>query len=615
MSKPSLLRRVFGGIWNAITWFRLALTNLLFLAMLAIIYFVYFADSAEPLPEQAALLLNPMGTIVDQKSPVDPLQTLIAEPSPADHEVLVRDVIEAIRLAKDDDRINSLVMELDSLMYVGISRTQEIVVALEEFKASGKPVVAVGDYYSQDQYLLASYADELIAHPMGGAALEGFSVYHNYYAEALEKLSVSMHIFRAGQHKSAVEPLLRSDMSSDEKGVAMQWLEDLWGRYTSSVETNRELPDGAVDAYVNGFAARLVAGNGDSAKDALDAGLVDQLLTRSQANEYLADMVGARNEDGVYETIAFEEYLWHERMLELPSTSESKVAVIVAQGNMLPGEQPPGTIGGDSLARMISKTAAEDDVEAIVLRITTPGGSMFASEIIRQQILEVRANGTPVVVSMGSVATSGGYYIAAAADEIFATSTTITGSIGVIVLFPTLENLLQRGGIYTDGVGTTSLAGSLRLDRPLNPDLAEALQAGVTHAYQTFLEVVADGRTMELDEVAAAAEGRVWSASDALSLGLVDQLGDLDDAIEAAAGLADLGEFQVDYIEQPLSPSELFFQQLAERMGSVGLLPRSDTVSSLMSLSRPVLEATQLLGSLQDPKHIYMRCMACSVSY
>ncbi|MEP4147563.1 MAG: signal peptide peptidase SppA [Halioglobus sp.] len=615
MSKPSLLRRVFGGIWNAITWFRLALTNLLFLAMLAIIYFVYFADSAEPLPEQAALLLNPMGTIVDQKSPVDPLQTLIAEPSPVDHEVLVRDVIEAIRLAKDDDRINSLVMELDLLMYVGISRTQEIVVALEEFKASGKPVVAVGDYYSQDQYLLASYADELIAHPMGGAALEGFSVYQNYYAEALDKLSVSMHIFRAGQYKSASEPFLRSDMSTDEKGVALQWLEDLWGRYTSSVEANRELPNGAIDAYVNGFATRMVDGNGDSAKDALDAGLVDQLLTRSQANEYLADMVGARNEDGVYEAIAFEEYLWHERMLELPVTSESKIAVIVAQGNMLPGEQPPGTIGGDSLARMISKTAAEDDVEAIVLRVTTGGGSMFASEIIRQQILEVRANGTPVVVSMGSIAASGGYYIAAAADEIFATSTTITGSIGVIALFPTLENLMQRGGIYTDGVGTTSLAGSLRLDRPLNPDLAQALQAGVTHAYQTFLEVVADGRTMGLDEVTTAAEGRVWSASDALSLGLVDQLGDLDDAIEAAAGLADLDEFQVDYIEQPLSPSELFFQQLAERMGSIGVLPRSNAVSSLLNLSRPVLDATELLGSLQDPKHIYMRCLACSVSY
>ena len=615
MSKPSLLGRVFGAIWNTITWVRLALANLVFLLMLCVIYFVYFAGSTEPLPEQAALLINPMGTIVDQKSPVDPLQTLVAAPSPADHEVLVRDVIEAIRLAKDDDRINSLVMELGSLMYVGISRTQEIVVALEEFKTSGKPVVAVGDYFSQDQYPLASYADELIAHPIGGAGLEGFSMYHNFYAEALDKLSVSMHVFRAGEHKSAAEPYLRSDMSTAQKSNALEWLEDLWASYTSTVEANRELPSGAVDAYVNGYASRLVAGDGDSAKDALDAGLIDQLLTRSQANEYLSDMVGARNEDGGYEAVAFEKYLWNQRTLKIPGTGEPKVAVIVAQGNMLPGDQSPGTIGADSLATMISKTAADESVKAIVLRVTTPGGSMFASEIIRQQILEVRANGTPVVVSMGSIAASGGYYIAAAADEIFATKTTITGSIGVIAVFPTFENLLQRGGIYTDGVGTTSLAGSLRLDRPLNPELTKALQAGVANAYQLFLQVVADGRSMELDEVAAVAEGRVWSASDALSLGLVDQLGDLADAINAAAGLADLDAFQIDYVEQPLSPSELFFQQLAERMGSVGLLPRSHSVSSLLNLSKPYLEATGVLGSLQDPKHIYMRCMACSLNY
>lgn len=615
MSKPSLLRRVFGGIWKTITWVRLALTNLLFLVMLAVIYFVYFGGAEEQLPEKAALLLNPMGIIVDQKSPVDPLQTLIAEPSPADHEVLVRDVIEAINLAKDDDGINSLVMELDYLMYIGISRTHEIVEALEDFKTSGKPVVAVGDYFTQDRYLLATYADELISHPMGGVALEGFAVYQNYYADALDKLSVTMHVFRAGQHKSAVEPLLRNDMSAEQKQVAMHWLTDLWGHYTSAVESNRGLAEGAIDDYVNGFASRMVAGDGDSAKDALEAGLIDQLLTRSQANEYLAEMVGVRNEEGVYEAVAFEEYLWRKQSTEMPDASEPRIAVITAQGNMLPGTQPPGTIGADSLATMISKTAAQEDVKAIVLRVTSPGGSMFASEIIRQQVLEARAQGTPVVVSMGSIAASGGYYIAAAADEIFATPTTITGSIGVFMAFPTMENLLQRGGIHTDGVGTTSMAGALRLDRPLNPELASSLEAGVTNAYQVFLQVVADGRGMDVEEVAGVAEGRVWSATDAYELGLVDQLGTLNDAIEAAAGLADLEDFKVDYVEQPLTPSELFFQQLAERMGSTGLVPRSDGVTSLLNLAKPLLDSVDVLGSLQDPRHLYMRCMACAASY
>ncbi|TDG14818.1 signal peptide peptidase SppA [Seongchinamella unica] len=612
MSKPSLLRRILSGIWNTITRIRMALANLLFLLMLAVIYFVYFGGSPEPLPEKAALLLNPMGSIVDQKSPVDPLQALLGEASPAEHEVLLRDVIEAIEIAGEDDSINSLVMELDYLMYAGISRSQEIVAALESFRASGKPIVAVGDFFTQDQYLLASYADELISHPMGGVALEGFSVYHNYYAEALDKLSVSMHVFRAGQHKSAVEPLIRKDMSRGEKDVALEWLDDLWGNYTDTVERNRQLDSGAVNAYVNGFAAAMTSGDGDSAKVALEAGLVDQLMTRSQANDYLADMVGARNEDGVYEAIPFERYLSRKRPLQLPLDNQPRVAVITAQGNMLPGEQPPGTIGADSLSRLLRTTAAKPGVEAIVLRINTPGGSMFASEIIRQQILEVRADGTPVVVSMGAVAASGGYYIAAAADEIFATANTITGSIGVFAAFPTLENLLQRGGIYTDGVGTTSMAGSLRLDRPLNPQLAASLDAGVMHAYQLFLQVVADGRNLALDVVAAAAEGRVWSATDALEIGLVDQLGGLDSAIEAAAGRAGLDHYDIEYAEQPLSPGELILQQFAERMGSLGIVPQADTVAVLAGLAGPLLDAADLLSGLQDPRHIFMRCLTCA---
>ena len=613
MTKPSLLRRILSGIWNAITWIRLALTNLLFLLMLAIIYFVYLGGTPEPLPEKAALLLNPMGTIVDQKSPVDPMQALLGEPSPMDHEVLLRDVIDAIELAAEDEGINSLVMELDYLMYVGISRSQEIVSALEAFRATGKPIVAVGDYFTQDQYLLASFADELIVHPMGGLGLEGYSTYRNYFAEALEKLSVTMHVFRAGQFKSAVEPLIRSDMSEGEKEVAMEWLSDLWGSYTQTVEANRELPAGSVDDYINGFAEHLGAVAGDYAVLARERGLVDQLLTRSQANDYLVDMVGASNDDGVYEAVPFETYLGRKRPLALPvEVTQPRVAVITAQGMMLPGEQPPGTIGGDTLARIIRSTAAEEGVGAIVLRINSPGGSMFASEIIRQQLLEIRAQGMPVVVSMGAVAASGGYYIAAAADEIFATPTTITGSIGVYANFPTVENLLEKGGVYTDGVGTTELAGALRLDRPLNPQLATALDISVANAYQVFLQVVADGRDMALEEVSAVAEGRVWSATDALEVGLVDGLGDLNAAIDAAAARAELQDYEIDYVEPALSPSELLFQQLAERMGALGVFSRADSVAALVHLARPLLESAEVLSTLQDPRHLYMHCLACA---
>jgi protease-4 len=614
MSKPSLLRRVFSAIWNGITRVRLALSNILFLLMIAFIYFVYLGGTPEPLPERAALLLNLAGSVVDQKSPVEPLQALMGEPSPSDHEVLLRDVIEAIEYAKDDPKINSLVMELDHLMYVGISKTQEIVTALESFRESGKPVVAVGDYFTQDQYLLASHADSIIVHPLGGVALEGYSSYRNYFREALEKVSVNVHVFRVGEHKSAMEPVTRDDMSPGEKELTGRWLQVLWDQYIATVESQRELPSGAVNDYVNDFPRHLASEGGDAARTALRAGLVDKLLSRSEANDYLSELVGASNEDGLYEAVVFERYVSRKRPVLLTGMEGDRVAVITAQGNMLPGEQPPGTIGGDSLAQLIRDTAEQDGVKAIVLRINSGGGSMFASEIIRQQILNARAMGIPVVVSMGAVAASGGYYIAAEADEIWATPSTITGSIGVFAAFPTFEELLQRLGISTDGVGTTALAGSLRLDRPLNPELVAAINSGVQFAYNSFVQIVADGRDMSLDEVDPLAQGRVWSSPDALEAGLVDGVGSLGDAIAAAAARAGMEDYKVDYVELPRSPRDVLMQQLADRVGSLGIWNQSTASATLSALLQPVAQAAGEIAGLQDPRHIYLRCVACAIT-
>ncbi|QFU74904.1 signal peptide peptidase SppA [Halioglobus maricola] len=613
MSKPSLLRRFFGGIWKTLTWIRLGLANVLFLAMLAVIYFVYFGGTPEPLPQKAALLFNPVGSIVDQKQPVDPLFALSGEQSPEDREVLLQDVIDSIEAAAGDPAINSMVMELGGLRGVGISRSGEIGTALEAFKATGKPVAAYADFYTQNQYLLASYADEIIAHPMGGVALEGFGSYHNYYLEALEKLAVNMHVFRRGKYKSAVEPYLRNDMSPPEKEVNRAWLDDLWGRYTAQVEERRELETGAVNAFINGMTDRMVAGNGDSASDALDAGLVDQLLARSAVNNWLAEMVGATDEDGYFESVGFEYYLSRKGPVSDDGEVEGRVAVITAQGNILPGEQPPGTIGSDSLAWLISDTVSSGDADAIVLRISSGGGSMFASEIIRERVLEARAKGIPVVVSMGAVAASGGYYIAANADEIWATPTTITGSIGVIAAFPTLEGTLAKLGIHTDGVGTTDLAGSLRLDRTPSPELKASVDAGVGYAYDSFLEVVAEGRSMSLEETREVAEGRVWSADAALANGLVDYLGSLDDAIASAAAIAELGVYEIEYVKPHLSPQELFWQQLSERVELPAVISQSGTVAALQSLTRPVLQAVSEVYSLQDPRNMFYKCLDCSV--
>ena len=613
MSKPSLWRRILSGIWQAITRIRLAMSNILFLVMIALIYFVYIGGTPEPLPEKAALLLNVSGKVVDQKSEINPLSALISQPSPASHEVLLRDVIEAIDYAAKDPAINSLVMELDYLVHLGISKTQEILPALERFRESGKPIIAIGDYYTQDQYLLASYADTVISHPMGGVALEGYSSYNNYFRQALEKLSVDVHIFRAGEHKSAVEPFIRDDMSPGEKEVTSRWLDNLWGQYTGLVESQRKLPPGAVDDFVNNYPERLLSAGGDAAQAALKAGLVDKLLGRGEGNEYLVELVGASNEDGLYEAVEFERYLSRKRPLTLGGTEADRVAVITAEGSIVPGDQPPGTIGGDSLARLIRGAVEADGVKAIVLRVNSGGGSMFASEIIRQQVLHAQDMGIPVVISMGAVAASGGYYIAAGADEIWATPSTITGSIGVFAVFPTFENLLQRVGIYTDGVGTTELAGSLRADRNLSPEVVTALNSNVDFAYRSFLEIVSQGRDMSVAQVDPLAEGRVWCAEDALDSGLIDNVGSLQDAIAAAANLANVSDYEVEYVEQPLSPRDLLMKQLAKSVGSLDLnvWGGHGLSAALSGLLGPVREAVEELGSLQDPANLYMRCISC----
>ncbi|MEQ9464433.1 MAG: signal peptide peptidase SppA [Haliea sp.] len=611
MNKPSLLRRIFSGFWTGLTWFRLALSNILFLVFLGLIYVLYFSGGQQPMPERAALLLNLAGTVVEEKSHVSPLQALLGEPAPTEREVLLRDVLDSIRHAAGDPAISALVMELDYLVASGISKNLEIAEAISVFKASGKPVIAVGDYFSQDQYLLASQADEIILNPMGAVPLEGFASYRNHFREALEKASVSMHVFRAGEHKSMAEPFLRDDMSPEEKALTERWLQDLWGRYTALVEERRELEPGAIDRFIANYHSLLAEAGGDSARLAREQGLVDRLLVRSDANDYLVQVVGAEDDEGFYEAVFFEGYIARQRPVSFQPVIGDRVAVVTAEGNIMSGEQPPGTIGGDSLSRLLRQTAEQEGVKAMVLRVNSGGGSVFASERIRQALARVRAQGVPVVVSMGSLAASGGYYIAAEADQIWATPATLTGSIGVFMAFPTFEQLLDRAGIHTDGVGTTSLAGSLRFDRPLNPQVAQSLASGVNFTYAGFLDLVAAGRGMERAQVLELAEGKVWSAADALRLGLVDELGSLREAIASAAELGGLEEgYQVEYVQEPLSPRDLLLQQLASRIGVVA--PWPGLGAGVQQLVQPLASVARMLAEMNDPAHLYMRCLSCS---
>jgi protease-4 len=605
-----MIGRLLRTLWRGITLLRLALANLLFIALLILVFLTLRGGSPEPLPDSAALLLNPAGRVVDQRSRVEAL-ALLGETDSAGGEVLLRDLVDAVDFARKDARISALVLELDDLLYIGQSKTLELAAALQRFRDSGKAIVATGDYYSQDQYRLAVEADTILMHPLGAVAVEGYASYVNYFAEALDKLSVTMHVFRAGENKSLAEPFLRRDMSPGEKAVTARWLQQLWGNYTRDVEARRGLPTGAVDALINEYPRRLEEAGGDPAALALSAGLVDELLHRPQRDAWLRALVGAGEGDETYAAIPFDAYLSRMRPLRL-GDGAAHIAVVTAQGNMLPGEQGPGSIGGDSLVQLLARAASRPGVEALVLRVNSGGGSVFAAEVIRAELEKIRSRGLPVVVSMGAVAASGGYYIATAADRIFATPATLTGSIGVIALFPTAERLLARAGIGTDGVATTTYAGGLRPDRALAPELAAALQLSVDKLHRDFIKLVADSRDLDIDSVSRFADGRVLAAGDAQSLGLVDGIGGLEQAIEEAARLAGTSDYRVIDVEPPLSPRELLLQRVARLTGgAVGAgqaLPRSPVLRGWLQSWAQGYEVLETLG---DPQHLYMRCLQC----
>jgi protease-4 len=607
-----MIKRLFRGIWGGITVLRLALANLLFIAVLVFLWFSFRGGTPTPLPERAALLLDPAGQVVDQRSRTDAL-SLIGGADGPESEVLLRDLIDAVEFARKDPRITALVLAPDQLLYIGQSKTLELAEAIARFRDSGKPVIAAGDYFTQDQYRLAVEADHIVMHPMGAVGLEGYSSYMNYFAEALEKLAVTVHVFRAGDHKSLGDPFLRSDMSTEEKAITERWLTLLWQNFTRDIEARRGLPAGRVNELVNHYPRELAARDGDPAALALNAGLVDELLQRDQRDAFIAALVDADDGEGGYISIAYDEYLARGRGRTLRAGS-SAVAVVNARGNMLPGEQDPGTIGADSLAALLRDTAARDEVGAIVLRINSGGGSVFAAEVIRAEIARIREAGTPVVVSMGAVAASGGYYIAAEADAIYATEATLTGSIGVFAAFPTVDRLLARGGIYTDGVGTTKLAGALRLDRPLDPLLAATLQQSVDRIHRDFIDIVSRGRELPVEQVRALADGRPIAAADAAAAGLVDEIGGLADAVRAAASLARLDDYEVIDMDPPLTPQQLLLQRLGKLVrvaGGPGLLSAA-APRSLSHWLSPLLASAQIVDSLADPRHLYMRCLGCA---
>jgi protease-4 len=600
----------FALVWRMLEGVRKVLHLIL---LLVIFGFVLAAlhTSIPSVPRSAALVIAPEGELVEQLSS-DPVRRALGQASggPAP-ETLLRDVIDAIESAKSDSRIKLIVLDLGNLSSSGLSKLQEIGVALRDFRAAGKRVVAVGDSLDQSQYYLAAQAGEVYLDPLGLVYIDGFSYYRMFLKDAIDKLGVDVNVFRAGTFKSYTDQFSRSDMAPSEREESGVWLNSLWSSYTQDVAHARSLKPSALDDYVKEAPAALAAVNGDAAKLALQRGLVTALKSRRQLADELKGLVGEDPDSHSFYSIGITQYLAAVRAKRvLKGKSDAKVGIVVAAGEILDGHQPPGKIGGDSTADLLRQARYDKAVKAVVLRVDSPGGSMFASELILREVQALREAGKPVVVSMSTYAASGGYYISAAANQIFASPTTLTGSIGVFSVVPTFQRTLEKLGVKVDGLGTTPLAGNLRLDRPLDAASRQILQVSVDHAYDEFLHRVSAGRKKSVQDIDNIAQGRVWAGSDAQRIGLVDHLGGLKDATDAAAKLAELGaDYGVDYIEPELTLREQLLLQLrsqAVHLGQIaGLIPPPNPLQRALD---PILEQARSVAALNDPRGLYAYC-------
>ncbi len=576
-SEPSSAKRVFLGIWRVIDGARKIFLNLVFFLIVFLILGAMLSTGDTLVVQQnSALLVQPSGRVVEEYtgSPFDHALQKASEGRVM--ETRLRDIVSAIRRAGNDSRITVLVLDPTHLSGIGLAALHEVEEAVRDFRESGKPVIAIGDLLGQHQYYFAALADEVWLNPEGVVWMDGYAVYRQYYREVLDKLSVEVNLFRAGEYKSAGEPWIRGDMSPEAREANLFWLSSLWHQYLDGISRLRGVPLEDLSGSIEAFPERLEAAGGDFAVLARDLGLVDRLVTRTEAYQELATM-SARdyNGDG-FRHVDMSEYVFAGGFKPVKPGKGDKVAVVVAQGEIIQGHADRGAVASESISSQLRALARRQDVAAVVLRIDSPGGDAFASEKVRLEAQALRDAGKTVVVSMGNVAASGGYWIAMAADEIWASPSSITGSIGVYGLAPRLHESLGRIGVRTDGVGTTPLSGQFDITRPLEPELESIYRATVNKIYEDFIDIVSEARGKPDDEVREVARGRVWSGAQALERGLVDHTGTLQEAIDAAGRIAGLGtDFITEYEESELSSLELFLLDLAGGVAAKsGLLGR-----------------------------------------
>ncbi|MCG4021645.1 signal peptide peptidase SppA, partial [Escherichia coli] len=517
------------------------------------------------------------------------------------------DIVNTIRQAKDDRNITGIVMDLKNFAGGDQPSMQYIGKALKEFRDSGKPVYAVGENYSQGQYYLASFANKIWLSPQGVVDLHGFATNGLYYKSLLDKLKVSTHVFRVGTYKSAVEPFIRDDMSPAAREADSRWIGELWQNYLNTVAANRQIPAQQVFPGAQGLLEGLTKTGGDTAKYALENKLVDALASSAEIEKTLTKEFGWSKTDKNYRAISYYDYA-----LKTPADTGDSIGVVFANGAIMDGEETQGNVGGDTTAAQIRDARLDPKVKAIVLRVNSPGGSVTASEVIRAELAAARAAGKPVVVSMGGMAASGGYWISTPANYIVANPSTLTGSIGIFGVITTVENSLDSIGVHTDGVSTSPLA-DVSITRALPPEVQQMMQLSIENGYKRFITLVADARHSTPEQIDKIAQGHVWTGQDAKANGLVDSLGDFDDAVAKAAELAKVKQWHLEYyVDEPT-----FFDKVMDNMsGSVrAMLPdafQAMLPAPLASVASTVKSESDKLAAFNDPQNRYAFCLTCA---
>ena len=611
------LWRIIAGFfkwsWRLLNFIRNLVLNLFFILFVLVVAGVWMqmSDGKAGNNSRGALLLDISGVVVDKTSASSRLGALgrqfFGASSDRLQENSLFDIVESIRQAQHDRNITGIVMDLKNFAGADQPSMQYIGKALREFRDSGKPVYAVGDNYSQGQYYLASFANKIWLSPQGVVDLHGFATNGLSYKTLLDKLKVTTHVFRVGTYKSAVEPFIRDDMSPAAREADSRWINELWQNYLNTVAANRQITAQQVFPGAQAMLDGLRKADGDTAKYALDNKLVDELGSASDAEKAMVKEFGWSPEEKNFRAVSLYDY-----QTKKPSDAGDTVAVIFANGAIMDGEETPGNVGGDTTAAQIRDARLDPKVKAIVLRVNSPGGSVSASEVIRSELAAARAANKPVVVSMGGMAASGGYWISTPANYIIANASTLTGSIGIFGVINTLENSLDTIGVHTDGVATSPLA-DVSMTKALPDEVSQMIQLSIENGYKRFITLVAQSRHSTPEQIDKIAQGHVWTGQDAKSNGLVDALGDFDDALAKAAELAKLKQWHVDYYEE--EPS--FFDRLLDSMsGSVSaMLPKALQAylpAPLASAALEVKAQTDKLAVFNDPQNRYALCLNCA---